>query len=401
MILKSALDQIIEAQQANLKRKNPGLERFILAELPRLQSHALIISGIRRCGKSTLMQQLMSKKAEGNLFLNFEDPRLYEFDPKEFYKLDELIQERKAERLFFDEIQLIPEWENYVRFKLDEGYDLTLTGSNASLLSKELGTKLTGRHISKELFPFSYKEFCKFKGLAYTADSLLAYLKIGGFPEYVKTEYEEILTQLLGDILVRDIAVRYGVRDVKSLQRLSLYLISNVGKLFSANRLRQLLEVNATSTVLEYLSHLEQAYLLFQIPKFSFSLRKQQINPKKLYAIDTGLVEVNSASFSDDLGRKLENLIFLHLRRTYKEIYYFSEKGECDFIVFEKGVIKEIIQVCAEINPANRDREINGLKEALNFFEVSHGSLITLRQKDHFSDDGKKIEVIPAHEFLS
>lgn len=400
MILKSLLQEIAEAQKENLLKLKTGLKRHQLDKVPDLTSHALIISGIRRCGKSTLLHQLLKEKYRDAFYLNFEDPRLYDLELNDFTRLDELITEGGSTSLYFDEIQVVEGWERYVRQKLDEGYKTIITGSNASLLSSELGTKLTGRHITKELFPFSWKEFCEFRSAESSEESVLNYMEIGGFPEYVKSENDDILHQLFEDILVRDISVRYGVRDVKTLQRLALYLISNVGNLVTGNKMRSLFGIGATSTVMEYFSYLEQTWLLHFIPKFSYSVRKQSINPRKVYAIDTGLVNVNSKSFSGDYGRILENLVYLHLRRKYKEIYYFSEKGECDFIAVEKGEPTEIVQVCYELNPDNLDRELNGLFEALDFFEKEKGFIITQNQTDRFERNGKVAEVVPCHQYF-
>ncbi|WP_316843799.1 ATP-binding protein [Pedobacter psychrodurus] len=400
MILQSILNQIIHAQSLNIANKDIGLKRDTLPLLPNLAAHALIVSGIRRCGKSTLLFQLLNSKYPDALYLNFEDPRLYEFENNDFLRLDNLIREQNLSVLMFDEIQIIPEWERYVRRKLDEGYKTVVTGSNASLLSRELGTKLTGRHITKELFPFSYHEFISYQKIEPSSESLISYLEIGGFPEYIKERTDDILNHLFEDILIRDIAVRYNIKDVRTLQRLAQYLISNVGKPVSGNKLKNIFEVGATSTVLEYLSHMEYSYLLHFVPKFSYSLKKQIANPRKVYAIDTGLINVNSGSFTEDNGRKFENLIFLHLRRTYKEIYYFSEKGECDFIIFKNGVFHQAIQVCYELNPDNLDREINGMIEALELFKIKEGILVTTSQKDQFEKNGKIIHVIPAHEYL-
>jgi len=401
MILKSLLKEVAEAQKENLLKLNTGLKRHQLDGMPELSSHALIISGIRRCGKSTLLHQLLKKKHPNAYYLNFEDPRLYEFELNDFTRLDELITDRESEVLFFDEIQVVEGWERYIRQKLDEGFKLVITGSNASLLSSELGSKLTGRHITKELFPFSWNEFCEFRSLDDSKDALKKYIEIGGFPDYVKTEDDDILHQLFEDILVRDIAVRFGVRDVKTLQRLALYLVSNVGNLVTGNKLRSLFGIGATSTVMEYFSYLEQTWLMHFIPKFSYSVRKQSVNPRKVYAIDTGLINVNSKSFSGDHGRILENLVFLHLRRKLREIYYFSEKGECDFVTFDKGNVNEVIQVCYELNPDNLDRELNGLFEALSFFELDKGFILTQSQTDYFKREGKVAEVIPCNQFFS
>jgi len=400
MLLKSTIGKIVEAQRVNMHQKETGLLREALNRLPELSSHALIVSGVRRCGKSTLLFQLLDTKYKDALYLNFEDPRLYEFERNDFSRLDIIITESNSKVLFFDEIQIIEDWERYIRQKLDEGFHIAITGSNASLLSRELGTKLTGRHITKELFPFSYQEFCSYKKLELSEDSLLAYLKKGGFPDYIKRDEDDILNNLLDDILVRDIAVRYGVRDVKTLQRLSLYLISNVGNLITGNKLKALFGIGATSTVMEYLSHLEYSYLFHFVPKFSYSLRKQMVNPRKVYAIDTGMVNVNSASFTEDNGRKFENLIYLHLRRRYKDIYYFSEKGECDFVVYEKESIREVIQVCFSLNQDNMDRELNGLFDALEFFKMEKGTVVTLNQTDCFERNNMKANIVSGYEYL-
>jgi uncharacterized protein len=400
MIPESTINQIFTAQRENNLARDMGLEREALKGFPDLSSYALIVSGIRRCGKSTLLFQLLKERYPEALYLNFEDPRLYEFELRDFTRLDKVIAATESKVLLFDEIQIIPEWERYVRQKLDEGFKLVITGSNASLLGKELGTKLTGRHITKELFPFSYREFNLFRKLEASPDSLLQYLHTGGFPEYVKQGANEILNHIFDDILIRDIAVRYGIRDVKTLQRLALYLVSNVGNLITANRLKSLFEVGSVSTITENLSHLEDSYLFYLIPKFSYSLRKQIVNPRKVYAVDTGMISVNSGSFTDDDGRKLENLVYLHLRRRYREIYYFSEKGECDFVVFANGHPVEAVQVCFDLNPDNIDREVNGLKEALTSLNLQKGKIITVHQRDHYENEGHSIEVIPCHEFL-
>jgi len=400
MVLQSIINQVLESQKENSSGRTIGLEREALRQLPALSSFALIVSGIRRCGKSTLLFQMLKEKYPDAIYLNFEDIRLYEFDKKDFVRLDKAITSSGSKVLLFDEIQIVSGWERYVRQKLDEGYRLVITGSNASLLSKELGTKLTGRQITKELFPFSFSEFTRFRQLGHSADSLRQYLKTGGFPEFVKQGANEILNNIFDDILMRDIAVRHGIREIKTLQRLALYLISNVGNLVTANRLKTLFEVGSANTITEYLGYLEDSYLFQLVPKFSYSLRKQMVNPRKVYAIDTGMITVNSGSFTEDDGRKLENLVFLHLRRNYREIYYFSDKGECDFVVFRNGAAAHAIQVCFDLNADNLDRELGGLQTAMKELKLREGKIITFDQKDRFERDGGAIEVIPCHEFL-
>lgn len=401
MIQLEFLSEVIEHQRMAIGAKDAGMTREQLLSLPDSKSHALIVSGIRRCGKSTLLFQLLSERYPQATYLNFDDPRLYDFGIDDFVKLDELIKESGSGVLMFDEIQLIKGWERYVRQKLDENFQVFVTGSNASLLSRELGSSLTGRHITKELFPFSYSEYCRFHDLSYCAETTLSYIREGGFPEYQKQKSDEILTSLLDDIIIRDIAVRYNIRDVRTLQRLTLFLLSNIGNRVTGNKLKTIFGISSATTILAYFSHLEQSYLLAFIPMFDYSLKKQNINPKKVYAIDTGLVEIATPRFTKDTGRKLENLVFLALRRRSKEIYYYSGSGECDFLVMDRGVISIAVQVCSELNNDNMKRETSGLYEAMKTFHLTEGTIITLAQHDHFIQDGMSIKVVPFHEFVA
>ncbi len=400
MLLQTQIAEVVDTQSQNFLSKDLGWERELLPTLKVPNNFALIVTGIRRCGKSTLLFQLLKEKFDNAFYLHFEDPRLAGFENDDFNRLSHEIVKRKPQVLFFDEIQILDNWELFVRQKLDEGYKVVITGSNATLLSQELGTKLTGRHLSIELFPFSYIEFLGLKKLKNNEKSATEYLRRGGFPEYLKTENGFVLNQLLEDILYRDIAVRYGIRDVKSLKQLAVYLLSNIAKPVSANNLTKLFGIKSVSAILDYLAFLENAYIVQFLPQFSHSLKKQIRNPKKVYAIDLGLFTENSIVFSDENGRRLENTVYLHLRRKTKELYYFQEKKECDFVTLDKGKAKEIVQACYELTPTNLERETSGLLAALEHFGKSVGKIITLNQKDSFTKDGKKIEVIPVNEFL-
>lgn len=401
MIDQSTIAEIADSQLQMFLNKNLGVKRDRLKSTPIIENFVTVITGIRRCGKSILMLQLLKERINQSvLFINFEDPRLVGFETDDFRRLDAEIKKRKTKVLFFDEIQSLENWELYVRQKLDEGYQIIVTGSNATLLSKELGTKLTGRHLSIELWPFSYSEFLKLKKKKPNPKSAKEYLEKGGFPEFLKSEIPTILNNLLDDILYRDIAVRYGVRDVVSLRKLAVYLLSNTGKPVSANNLKKQFEIKASSTMLEYFSYLENAYVVQFISKFSYSIKTQIRNPKKVYAIDIAFSTQNSIRFTDDWGRKMENLVFLHLRRKYKDLYYFQEKLECDFVAFERENLKEIVQVCYELNFDNLKRELDGAYEAMRFFNKTEATLVTLKEEDRFEQDGLVIQVVPLHQFL-
>jgi uncharacterized protein len=402
MILEGIIAEVIEQQKNRISQKDTGLKRELVPATKSLSSHALIISGIRRCGKSTLLMQMMKEmNGESLLYINFDSPQLYDFSLLDFSRLNNIILQKGVNTLFFDELQLVEGWEMYVRQKLDEGFQVIITGSNASLLSKELGTRLTGRHITQELFPFSYSEFLAFRALKPSSESLKSFMQTGGFPEFVKNGDEEQLAALFEDVLIRDIVTRHGIKDIKSLHRLASYLISNIGNRITATKLKQPLSIGATSTVLSWFSHLELSYLVCFLPMFSHSTKAQLINPRKVYAIDPGFVNVIANTMTDDLGRKLENLIFIHLRRKYTELYYFDEKGECDFVAMKNGVVVELIQVCYELTPDNLKREVDGLLKAMRFFNLNKAKLITFSNTDLINEDVYEIEVVPAYKYLS
>jgi uncharacterized protein len=397
MILKDTLQQIIATQQRDIKSLNYGVPRTVASNIDLTLPFAIIISGIRRCGKSTLLRQAM-KETNGKYYFNFEDPKATSFELSDFQKLDELFSESfgQEECYFFDEIQNVEKWELFVRTTLDKGKHFLITGSNASLLSKELGTRLTGRHLRKELFPFSYTEFLAFTSTKTGPESFNEYLIKGGFPEYLRFSRGEILQELLNDIIMRDIVVRHKLRSPKSIKELALFLISNIGVEFSYNNLAKTFNIGSTNSAISFVSYLEDSYLLFTVPKFSYSLKKQSVNPKKVYVIDNGLADVNSVSFSANKGRMLENTVFLGLRRTGKDIFYFKGDKECDFLVKEENKITQAIQVCSNLTEENKNREINGLIEAIEAFDLAEGLILTINQQDTLKLSGKTINIIPA-----
>ncbi|MBS3777144.1 MAG: ATP-binding protein, partial [Bacteroidales bacterium] len=349
----------------------------------------------RRCGKSTFLQQLM-ELFERPVYFNFEDHRAYNFEVNDFDKLDQILEKKNPDAWFFDEIQNVAGWERYIRSAHDKGKRIFLTGSNASLLSKELGTKLTGRHLTWVLYPFSYREFLTYRDIDPSVASFKDYMAIGGFPEFIRNEEIDILQQLLEDIITRDVIVRYEIRQEEILKALTLFLISNTGKEFSYNKLSKRFHTGSVNTVINYIGYLANSYLLSPLPLFSASVRKQLANPKKIYAVDTGLIKANTLSFSDDLGRILENVVYIELCRNKKEVWYHRSDYECDFVVKDANGHLQIIQVCHELKEDNLEREINGINE-LEGYKPNRKTIITLNQKDYF--DGT--EVVPVWEWLT
>ena len=400
-ILKASEEQIKKYLDLNKNSAKCFVDEKSISPLP---SFARIITGVRRCGKSTVVQMNFLKKSA--FYLNFEDTSLYGFDTKDFEILNEAIEkfskENSCKYLCFDEIQSVNGWEIFVHRKLEENYLVIVTGSNASLLSWELGTRLTGRHLDYEMFPFSFKEFCVLKKLRVNTNSFSKYLTQGGFPEAIKNESDEILQRLFDDILTRDIAVRHSIRDVRTLKILSLYLASNCGNLISGSKLSAQLGIKTNVTILEYLSYLEQCYLFFFVPKFNYSAKAQSVNPKKVYCIDTGMIQSVTLSSNADAGRMLENAVFIELRRRTKNIWYYSESSfECDFLYGHDSVPENAVQVCYELTSENREREVRGLVETCKKFPGVKPLIVTFNQKDKISYDGMIIEAIPAVEFFT
>ena len=401
MITREVLKEVITLQRQTLDKAEIGTLREGQEKIEIVDAFALIITGVRRCGKSTLLHQLIRNQKKA-YYLNLEDPRLEGFELKDFNKIEAIMEELygKGGVYFFDEIQNVQQWEKFIRYLIDKKERVVLTGSNASILSRELGTRLTGRHLIYELFPFSFKEFLHFKKAEPSETVFKEYLINGGFPEFLKKANPAILHELLSDIVLKDIAVRFNIKNTDLLKKMAIFLISNVGKEFSYSSIQKMLKVKAVQSVIDYVSFFEDAYLVFSIPRFSYSFKQQQVNPKKVYSIDNGFSNNNSASFSKDDGKMLENLVFMHLRRKHKEIMYYQNTNECDFVRKEKEKMMKAIQVCFDLTDNNQEREINGLMEAMKEFKLKEGVIVTYNQEDEFDIDGKKIKIVPAWKWI-
>lgn len=398
MLLKEEIELAVNQQKKLFDQNLPLTRREAKSKINQGSRQLEVITGIRRSGKSSLMRQLIDEFAPNFSYLNFEDPRIFDFTVDDFSKLDEIL-DSSGSPYFFDEIQNVKGWEVYIRQLHDRGQKVFITGSNASLLSRELGTRLTGRYLAYEIFPFSYSEFLEYNAWDDSAENFQNYLDLGGFPEFLRDRNPEILQNLLKDIVFRDIAIRYSIKNTKTLLDITLYLISNVGKEISYNGIKKTFEIGSANTVSDYLNWLEDAYLLFFLPRFSWSAKSISKNPKKVYCIDTGFARANSLSFSKDQGRLLENLVYLIFRKTTYQLFYYREKKECDFVVFEEKACKWAVQVSEKIHSENKNREIEGLFEAMSFFDLKEGFILTLNQEDSLSMDGKVIRIFPVKEF--
>jgi uncharacterized protein len=363
-----------------------------------LNKEIIVLTGIRRSGKSVLLQQLRKQYKQSNYYLNFEDERLINFNVEDFQLLQEIFIELYGieKTFFFDEIQNVEKWELFVRRLYNGGNKIFITGSNASLFSDELGTRLTGRYISLSIYPYSFYEFAQ-EGIAEFANKpawsttqlgkvrqlFSAYCMQGGFPEYVKHRQDDYLRSLYESILYRDIIARYRISNVKVLKELVFYLASNCSKEMTFSSLQKLLGLGSATTVSDYCSHLENSYLCFFVNRYSESVKAQMQSPKKVYFIDHVLAKIVGFRFSDDVGRLLENIVYIELRRRNYEVFYHKENKECDFIARKNGKMLSVLQVCQHLaNAKTKQREIDGLLEALDRYSLEEGYILTENEEE-------------------
>lgn len=398
--------------------KETMIEREAENKIERLISRdaALIITGVRRCGKS-IFAFMLSKGKECS-YVNFEDERM-PVEAKELNSVMEAIYSLKGENpgiLVFDEIQNVYGWEKFIA-RLIQNKKIIITGSNARLLSKELATYLTGRHIDFTLFPFSFREFLKFenfepnvhltKDIAKTKNSLRTYLETGGFPLAYKIG-KLFLIENYKDIIERDIVQRYKIKYVRVLKDLARHLISNISKEFSYNKLRNVLGVKSVHTIINYAGYLQNAYLIFVVERFSFKLKEQMLAPKKVYCIDTGLANVLGFKTSEKYGSLIENSVAVELFRKKSldrnlEIYYWKDhqQREVDFVVKAGRSVRQLIQVCYDMEDlATKERETASLLKAGKELKCRNLLLITWDYDGEEEMDNRKLKFIPLWRWL-
>jgi len=397
------------------------------------QREILIITGVRRSGKSSLMKLICEDLIDDEdvletniLYLNFEDERFVPFMVHDFEALYETFLELENPQgrkyLFLDEIQNISGWEKWLnRLYEFENVKIFVTGSNAAMLSSEISTALTGRNRQIVTWPFSLREFMAMKGIIIDAKSLYKqqkrveikrlfkkYLELGGFPEVLKIGDTTLLEQYYKDIIYRDIIARYGIKNIKEIKELTLFLAANPGTVQSYKNIQKLIGVRSLNTVKNYLEALSNVYLFFSMDMFDYSLKRQIYNPSKVYCIDTALSNSISFKFSRNMGHIYENIVFLELQRRNKDLYYWkSQKGkEVDFVI-KKGLnITEAIQVCFSLaDDKTRQRELRALAEVKNELKAEHLTVITDDEEstvpiEHPRCQGE-INIIPLWKWLT
>lgn len=389
----------------------------------------ITLIGVRRCGKTSIFYHMINQLIEKIektkiLFLNFEDER-FELNSDELdlilqaymelypsYKLSECY-------FFFDEIQNIPNWEKFIRRMYDTiSKNIFITGSNSKLLSSEIATSLRGRTLNFEIFPLSFKEYLSFKdievdfysskSLAFIKNAQESFLKNGSFPETLFLEEiyaNKTLQEYFNVLLYKDLAERYNITNTVALKFFLKRIISSSTKQISINKIFNELKSSGIkigkNTLYEFLEYVQNIYLALTLQKYDNSLINKELGEKKIYSIDIGLNNATEFRFSDDIGKSLENAVFLELRRKEFDIYYYrTSKSECDFLVFDKNTISDVIQVTFDISDENtKSREIKGLIEACKNFDLKSGTIITFDSEDELIENGIKIKIIPFYKW--
>ena len=431
---KDAILEILSDWNFWAKEIDSGIKRKeYLKEIIKLitkTNQIVCIAGVRRSGKSTIIKQIAKEliketKNENTLIVNFEDERFSERNLKTLIDIYDCYLEKvgpdKKPYIFFDEIQNVQEWERFVRGKHErKEANIIVSGSSSKLLSAELATLLTGRHLIFNIYPLSFKEFLFFKNLQIKSEIDIAtkrieikrllqeYLESGGFPEVVlSSEKKRILLSYFDTIISRDIIERFNIREREKIKTLAKFYLTNISSSVTYNKVSRFINVPLT-TVERFSEYLETANLIFFIKKFSYSLKEQEKSPRKVYSIDCGLSNTIGFRFMKNFGRTMENIVAVELkiRQTFNpsiEIFYWKDyqQREVDFVLKAGTEVKQVIQVSYKIDDMNtKERELRSLLKAMDEFKLKEGLIITDDFEDEEKIDGKKVIYTPLWKWL-
>ena len=412
---------IIKEQREELERiaKDGIIKRESQEKAKQFLKHPniLAILGPRRCGKSILSYLLAREDSFG--YVNFDDERIADIKAEDLNKILQSFYELYGEvkYIVLDEIQNINKWELFVN-RLRRTKRVIVTGSNSNLLSGELATHITGRYIHINLFPFSFREYLDLKQFnkakAYSTKEnaqiinfLKAYLELGGFPETDKFG-KAMVSRIYEDILTKDVLLRYKIKKFAELKKLAKYLVTNFCDEISYSRLVSLTDAKHISTISNWISYLENSFLILKLERFSFKLRQQFIAPKKIYCIDTGIVNAIGFKFSENRGKFMENCVAIELQRQKSledgiEIYYWKDhqQNEVDFVVKKGKDIQQLIQVTCISNKLElKEREIKSLYKASKELKCKNLVVITWDYESEEKFDNKKVKYVPLWKYL-
>ena len=402
-------------------------------QLPTNSKKVISVIGARRSGKTYILYETMKKlladgiPKENILFINFEDERLQ----LKISELDLILQAWRelhpkaglsAHYFFFDEIQNIEGWEKFIRRIYDtETQNIFVSGSNSYFVGTDIATSLRGRTLPYEVFPFSFDEYLRFRkipfdyysesNIAKITNALHDYLTQGGFPETIGLAYirqSELLRTFYYVMLYKDLIERYKITNTPIIKYFVEKLADSVTKPFTINKIYNNLRSQGMKSdknlLYQYIDHVENIYLAFSLQRYDYSYSARSKSAKKAYYIDNGLLNILTHSFSTNYGKLLENAVYIFLRQQpgnlyENNIFYFKEKTECDFIVFDRNEPIHCIQVSYDVSdPETRKREIKGLTEAMDFFNLTEGYIITSEQEEEIQIENKTVFIRPAYK---
>ncbi len=414
------LIKIIDFWQKSAE-KNELQSRPIVEKIDLAGKEIIDLVGPRRSGKSSILKLIIRNLKSKNefLYINFEDPFFIERNNPQI--IEEIIAvyreyfNSELRYLFFDEIQEIKHWEKAIRKLRDgENFKIFITGSSSKLLSGEISSLITGRHLSYNILPLSFLEFIRFKKIKLNSQKdivlkekmlrreFLKYAEIGGFPEVVLSNNQALLKNYFFDILRKDIIMRHDIREKDALEKMAIFLLSNSGKIVTTESMKKAYNLSYEA-VFSYLEYFKESFLVFDLLQFSFSLKRQSKALKKIYAVDSGLANAVSFKFSEDKGRALENIVFLEIKRRQNEVFYYKNKDgtEVDFLTREKNENKKLIQVCWSLNDnETKKREVENLLKAMDELKMKAGVILTDNETDKLKIKGKTITIKPVFRWL-
>jgi len=424
MISKSRLKEIILSNEEFILTQIKKIVKRERIYLPENLDKVVVFYGVRRSGKTFILFDLFKKMSERSLYIDFEDERLVDFQIGDFERVKEVALELKPHLIgkgmvfLLDEIQNIRGWEKFCRRVVErENVKVCLSGSSSKIMPLEIHTELRGRSWGIQIFPFSFREYLgakdtdiSDKSFIYTAKKALIknyfldYLKWGGFPEvtFLESRFErkKLIKEYLDAMFFRDLVERYRITNITLLDFLTDKLFSSFATKFSLNSFYKQYQDKfpfSKDLLFRYYKYFLQSMLVFEVRKFTESIYKRMRNPAKVYLIDTGLCKrVTSA----DSGRLIENLVFLELKRRGYEVFYFEEKGECDFIVRNQEDKFLPMQVSFELTEENREREIKGLIDACKWLEINKGVILTYDEEAELNVGKIYIEILPIWKWL-
>ncbi len=394
-------------------------------------NQVITITGPRRAGKSYIMRQmgrLLSEngvKKENVLFVNFEDPRFLSLDTKLLIQIYDVYREfmspTETPYIFLDEVQEVEEWEKWVSMMHElKKAKIIVSGSNAHLLSRELGTLLTGRHLDLNIFPLSFTEYLMFNKMEIKTSLdvnrkrteikglLRKYMEYGSFPEVTLSKKKtEILLNYFNDLLTKDLLKRFRIRKTKDMKALIKFYLSNAGNLITFSSTEKYLNISA-DTIDKFSGYLEDVYLIFQLKRFSYKVKEQEKSPRKIYAIDAGLCNSLGFRFSEDIGHLAENIVYLALKRKQIlnpkiELFYWKDvqHREVDFVVKDGLDIKNLIQVCWSMrDEKTKNRELRSLQKAMKELKVENALIITEDTEGEEKLNGFTVKTVPLWKWL-